>query len=224
VHVNPTPSLWLSIADDFRYDACSIHCTFNINFTMKFFERIKQLSPKAKLLFSVALCQRMRPNFVQYCVNNDQQSNLKIFDTCLITLWQHVYDAQFDVNYAVQLNKLDTIVPPEQSTDLLEQAAFDAVVGLTTIFHALESKVDGDLHNLSKLSTLTVQNHLLQAEPELTDADRDNHPMLQEEFTTQETLLTWCSDPIAIRKPQVQGLRAELLGNPSNLQVWIEPL
>ncbi|MBL6734818.1 MAG: hypothetical protein ISP86_02915, partial [Shewanellaceae bacterium] len=45
----------------------------------------------------------------------------------------------------------------------------------------------------------------------------------QEEFATQETLLTWCTDPIAIRKPQVQGLRVELLDNPSNLQVWIEP-
>ena len=189
---------------------------------MKFFERIKQLSPAAKLLFSVALCQRMRPNFAQYCLDRNRLDNLKIFDACLLTLWQHIYDRQLKINYEVQLNKLDTIVPPEHSLDLLEQAAFDAVVGLTTIFHALESRVDEDLHNLSKLSTLTVRNYLLQHEADLTDSERQQQAMLQDEFAIQDTILTWCSDPISIQKPQVQGLRAELMATPSNLHIWFE--
>lgn len=191
---------------------------------MKFFQRIKRLSPSAKLLFSVALCQRMRPNFAQYCRNLDHHDDLNTFDGCLLVLWQHIYDRQCPVNYHGQLNKIETIIPPDQSDDLLEQAAFDAVVALTTIFHSLESNVEDDLHNISKLSKLTIQNYLQQREPELTESAQRNHVMLQAEVATQETLLTWCANPIATRKPQVQGLRTELMGSPSNLLVFIEDL
>lgn len=181
-----------------------------------FFQRIKSLSSKKKLLFGVALCQRMQPNFALFCQEKGS-SDIEIYNNVLLVLWQHIYDPKLKINYALQIEKLEKITPEPKKEDVYAAyPALDAVVALSTILHALDSKLDNDLNNISKLSSSTVSNYIVassehdMSKKELSDFVFE-HPLMHDEKETQATLLEWIETPESTKTEQVKGLRASLI-------------
>ena len=181
-----------------------------------FFQRIKLLSSQQKLLFSVALCQRMQPNFSLFC-KEIQSEDAEVFNNCLLILWQSVYDRKVKINYSLQIEKLENITPQTHEHDIhAVYPAFDAVVALATIFHALDNQLEDDLNNISKLSSSTVSNYIIaSSETSLEDTELDDfifqHPLMIDEKETQATLLEWIQTPQATETEQVKGLRESLI-------------
>ncbi len=125
-----------------------------------FFKRLKALSLPQKQLFATALCQRMYPNyqlFSEVCEFGTPQ----VLDTVLNLLWQKQYDNKLKLNIDIHLERLDEVAPEPQKFDSFGvYPALDAVSALIALLSALQSKIEEDITNISKLSSSTVANYI----------------------------------------------------------------
>ncbi|WP_394200272.1 YjaG family protein [Shewanella waksmanii] len=181
-----------------------------------FFKRLKALSPEQKKLFAIALCQRMYPNyqlFAEVCEFGDPQ----VLDTTLNLLWQSMYDRKLKLNIDVYLERLDLNTPEPSDFDVYGvYPAMDAAVALTSLLSALQSKVEDDIINISKLSSATVANYIeATLEDELNEAALDdlifNHPVMVEEKTLQSSLLDIVEDNPKMAPEFIKALRKEIV-------------
>ncbi|MGI2855000.1 YjaG family protein [Shewanella algae] len=181
-----------------------------------FFKRLKALELPQKKLFAVALCQRMYPNyqlFSEVCEFGDPQ----VLDTVLNLLWQSLYDRKLKLNLELQMAKLEENTPePTQFDAYGAYPAMDAVVALSSLLSALESKVEDDITNISKLSSGTVAHYIEAiADPELDGEALDefvfSHEVMQEERELQASLLEIIEENPQITAEFVKALRKEIV-------------
>ncbi|MFQ6371214.1 YjaG family protein [Shewanella sp. YIC-542] len=187
-----------------------------MNVKAGFFKRLKALSLPQKKLLAVALCQRMLPNyqlFAEVC----QFGNPAVLDTLLQLLWQSLYDSKLKLNIELQLAKLEENTPePEQFDVYGVYPALDAVVALSSLLGALESKVEDDITNISKLSSATVANYIEAIAPEnLSDKQLEDfvfaHEVMQAEREVQENLLTIVEEQPHPKADFIKELRKEIV-------------
>ena len=159
-----------------------------------FFKRLKALSLPQKQLFAIALCQRMYPNyqlFSEVC----EFGNPQVLDTALNLLWQKQYDNKLKLNIDIYLERLEEVAPePEDFDSYGVFPALDAVSALIALLSAIQSKVEDDITNISKLSSSTVANYIeATCEQELSEEALDDyvfgHPAMAEERELQAMLL-----------------------------------
>lgn len=181
-----------------------------------FFKRLKALELEQKKLFAIALCQRMYPNyqlFSEVCEFGDPQ----VLDTVLNLLWQSMYDKKLKLNIDIYLERLDLNTPEPSDFDVYGvYPAMDAAVALTSLLSALQSKVEDDIINISKLSSSTVANYIeATIEDEMDEATLDefifNHPVMVEEKELQASLLDIIEQNPKISADFVKGLRKEII-------------
>ncbi|WP_110456497.1 YjaG family protein [Shewanella algidipiscicola] len=181
-----------------------------------FFKRLKALELEQKKLFAIALCQRMYPNyqlFSEVCEFGDPQ----VLDTALNLLWQSMYDKKLKLNIDIYLERLDLNTPEPSDFDVYGvYPAMDAAVALTSLLSALQSKVEDDIINISKLSSSTVANYIeATIEDEMDEATLDefifNHPVMVEEKELQASLLDIIEQNPKISADFVKGLRKEII-------------
>ncbi|WP_039033722.1 MULTISPECIES: YjaG family protein [Shewanella] len=193
-----------------------------------FFKRLKALELPQKKLFAVALCQRMYPNyqlFSEVCEFGDPQ----VLDTVLNLLWQSLYDRKLKLNLELQMAKLEENTPePAQFDAYGVYPAMDAAVALSSLLGALESKVEDDITNISKLSSGTVANYIEAiADPELDGEALDDfvfsHEVMQEERELQASLLEIIEENPQITADFVKALRKEIVMNGvSNIGISVQ--
>ncbi|BCV37326.1 MULTISPECIES: YjaG family protein [Shewanella] len=193
-----------------------------------FFKRLKALELPQKKLFAVALCQRMYPNyqlFSEVCEFGDPQ----VLDTVLNLLWQSLYDRKLKLNLELQMAKLEENTPePAQFDAYGVYPAMDAAVALSSLLGALESKVEDDITNISKLSSGTVANYIEAiADPELDGEALDefvfSHEVMQEERELQASLLEIIEENPQITADFVKALRKEIVMNGvSNIGISVQ--
>ncbi|WP_028113859.1 YjaG family protein [Ferrimonas kyonanensis] len=161
-----------------------------------FFSRIKALSPEGKRLFATALAERMLPNFQLFCAALDNNDHAQL-QSSLDLLWESCFSRRLKLSYELQLEKLEAITPEPDDHDMYGvYPAMDAVVAVSTIFIAMQQKIEDDLINVSKLSSSTVTNYIeVVEEPELEGKALDDfifaHEMMQQEKAIQQQLLEW---------------------------------
>ncbi|GIU43994.1 YjaG family protein [Shewanella algidipiscicola] len=181
-----------------------------------FFKRLKALELEQKKLFAIALCQRMYPNyqlFSEVCEFGDPQ----VLDTALNLLWQSMYDKKLKLNIDIYLERLDLNTPEPSDFDVYGvYPAMDAAVALTSLLSALQSKVEDDIINISKLSSSTVANYIeATIEDEMDEVTLDefifNHPVMVEEKELQASLLDIIEQNPKISADFVKGLRKEII-------------
>ncbi|QYJ83573.1 YjaG family protein [Shewanella aegiceratis] len=181
-----------------------------------FFKRLKALEPEQKKLFAIALCQRMYPNyqlFSEVCEFGDPQ----VLDTVLNLLWQSMYDQKLKLNIDLYLERLDLNTPEPSEFDVYGvYPAMDAAVALTSLLSAIQSKVEDDITNISKLSSATVANYIeATLEEEMDEETLDdhifNHEVMQEEKALQASLLEIIEENPKITADFVKALRKELV-------------
>ena len=182
-----------------------------------FFKRLKALELPQKKLFAVALCQRMLPNyqlFSEVCEFGDP----KVLDTLLNLLWQSMYDNKLKLNIDIYLERLEANTPEPADFDVYGvYPAMDAVVALTSLISALQSKVEEDIVNISKLSSATVANYIeATCEQEFDNEDALDdyifaHEVMQEEKEMQSSLLDIIEDNLHMKADFIKELRREIL-------------
>ncbi|MCL1147845.1 YjaG family protein [Shewanella sp. 10N.261.52.F9] len=182
-----------------------------------FFKRLKALELPQKKLFAVALCQRMLPNyqlFSEVCEFGDP----KVLDTLLNLLWQSMYDNKLKLNIDIYLERLEANTPEPADFDVYGvYPAMDAVVALTSLISALQSKVEEDIVNISKLSSATVANYIeATCEQEFDNEDALDdyifaHEVMQEEKEMQSSLLDIIEDNLHMKADFIKELRREIV-------------
>ncbi|ASJ97489.1 MULTISPECIES: YjaG family protein [Shewanella] len=181
-----------------------------------FFKRLKALELEQKKLFAIALCQRMYPNyqlFSEVCEFGDPQ----VLDTLLNLLWQSMYDQKLKLNIELYLERLDLNTPEPADFDVYGvYPAMDAAVALTSLLSAIQSKVEDDITNISKLSSSTVANYIEatvdeEMDEEALDEFIFNHEVMQEEKTLQASLLEIIEENPKITADFVKALRKEIV-------------
>lgn len=182
-----------------------------------FFQRLKGLTLAQKKLFAIALCQRMLPNyqlFSEVC----EFGNPKVLDTLLNLLWQSMYDNKLKLNIELQMERIEDNTPEPADFDVYGvYPAMDAAVALTSLLSALESKVEEDITNISKLSSATVANYIeatceqeFDKESELDDYIF-NHEVMVEEKEMQAILLQAIEENPHLKADFVKELRREIV-------------
>ncbi|MGS0679686.1 YjaG family protein [Shewanella sp. 125m-7] len=182
-----------------------------------FFKRLKALELPQKKLFAVALCQRMLPNyqlFSEVCEFGDP----KVLDTLLNLLWQSMYDNKLKLNIDIYLERLEVNTPEPADFDVYGvYPAMDAVVALTSLISALQSKVEEDIVNISKLSSATVANYIeATCEQEFNNEDALDdyifaHEVMQEEKEMQSSLLDIIEENPNMKAEFIKELRREIV-------------
>lgn len=180
------------------------------------FSKIKSIRTRAEKLFAIALCQRMYPNyqlFSEVCEFGDAQ----VLDTALNLLWQSMYDRKLKLNIDVYLERLDVNTPEPSDFDVYGvYPAMDAAVALTSLLSAMQSKIEDDMTNISKLSSATVANYIeATLEDELSEAELDDyifsHPVMVEEKALQSSLLEIVEDNPKMTPDFIKALRKEIV-------------
>ncbi|GAA4897507.1 YjaG family protein [Ferrimonas pelagia] len=182
-----------------------------------FFNRIKELSSNQKILFAVALSERMLPNYQLFAQITEQEDSQKA-STIQDMLWQSLYTPNFKLNYDRMLDQLEALMPDHGDHDFYGvYPATDALMALSTILTALQQKIDADLINVSKLSSSTVAAFIeasdlpddLNSEKALDDYIFD-HPLMADEKAIQEQLLEWVEEQEKTDPEAIKALRKEL--------------
>lgn len=158
----------------------------------------------------------MYPNyqlFSEVCEFGDAQ----VLDTALNLLWQSMYDRKLKLNIDVYLERLDVNTPEPSDFDVYGvYPAMDAAVALTSLLSAMQSKIEDDMTNISKLSSATVANYIeATLEDELSEAELDDyifsHPVMVEEKTLQSSLLEIVEDNPKMTPDFIKALRKEIV-------------
>ncbi len=181
-----------------------------------FFKRVKALDFQQKKVFAIALCQRMLPNyqlFSEVCEFGDPQ----VLDTTLNLLWQSVYDNKLKLNIDIYLERLDLNTPEPADYDVYGVfPAMDAATALIALLSAIQSKVEEDIVNISKLSSSTVANYIeaisdVELDEDAFDDYIFNHEVMVEEKELQSTLLQLIEDNPKLNAEFVKSLRNEII-------------
>ncbi|MEI6858557.1 MAG: YjaG family protein [Shewanella sp.] len=192
-----------------------------------FFKRVKALGLQQKKVFAIALCQRMLPNyqlFSEVCEFGDPQ----ILDTALSLLWQSIYDKKLKLNIDIYLERLELNTPDPTNFDVYGvYPAMDASTAIIALLSAIQSKVEEDIINISKLSSSTVANYI----EAISDVDLNqdafddyifNHEVMVEEKELQDTLLQLIEDNPKLNADFVKSLRKEIINSGvSNIGIGI---
>jgi uncharacterized protein YjaG (DUF416 family) len=184
--------------------------------TTGFFKRLKALSLPQKQLFALALCQRMLPNyqlFSEVCEFGEPQ----VLSTALELLWQSQYDKKIKFNIDVHLQRLDENTPDPSNFEAYgAYPAMDAAVAIATLMSAINSKIEEDITNISKLSSSTVAHYIEAISDEsLMDEELDefvfSHPVMEQEKELQGMLLDIIEANPDIDSELVKGLRKDII-------------
>lgn len=193
-----------------------------------FFKRVKALDFQQKKVFAIALCQRMLPNyqlFSEVCEFGDPQ----VLDTVLNLLWQSSYDSKLKLNIDIYLERLELNTPDPANFDVYGvYPAMDATTALIALLSALQSKIEEDIVNISKLSSSTVANYIeaisdVELDEEAFDDFIFNHDVMLDEKALQENLLTLIEDNPKLNAEFIKSLRKEIVdAGVSNIGVGMQ--
>ncbi|AQS39219.1 hypothetical protein Sps_04113 [Shewanella psychrophila] len=181
-----------------------------------FFKRVKALDLQQKKVFAIALCQRMLPNyqlFSEVCEFGDPQ----VLDTALSLLWQSIYDKKLKLNIDIYLERLELNTPEPADFDVYGvYPAMDASTAIIALLSAIQSKVEEDIVNISKLSSSTVANYIeaisdVELDEDAFDDYIFNHEVMVEEKELQSTLLQLIEDNPKLNADFVKSLRKEII-------------
>ena len=129
-----------------------------------------------------------------------------------------MYDNKLKLNIELQMQRIEDNTPEPSDFEVYGvYPAMDAAVALTALLSALESKVEEDITNISKLSSATVANYIeatCEQEFDKESALDDyifNHEMMVQEKEMQNLLLEAIEENPYLKADFVKELRREIV-------------
>lgn len=184
------------------------------------FAQIRELqSPKDKVL-GCALMQRMLPSY-QLFSHSTGFGDSAMAESTLNLIWEWCMSPQNKFNAAVQLEKLEEIIPDVDNFDSFGvYPALDFCMALSSMLLNFSNEHEHPAVTIAKLSQGSVEAYILAtAEDELDNQQIKQDPLMEYEIGTQLSLLEFCQTN-KMTKEIVRDLRADLVNqNMSNLGI-----
>lgn len=156
------------------------------------FAQVRALTGTRAELFAAALVTRMLPNYHLFAQVSDFEGS-EVMQKALDLVWQKLTDKQAKINFEVHLERVELATPDTADFDTFGvYPAIDAAIALATLLNLmLKQDLQGAV-TISKLSQGSVEAYLLASEQADLESVK-NHPLMQYEIETQQSLLSHLS-------------------------------
>ena len=161
-----------------------------MNNKLTVFQQVRELSGWQAVAFAATLLERMLPNYQLFCeatefADPDQYRN------CLNTIWEWLATPKAKINFAAQLEKVESAVPdPKDFDNYGVYPAIDVAMSMSACILLIQGEDLQGAVVVSKLSQGGVEAFIeMTAENSLTDAEIKQHPLMQWEISLQQELL-----------------------------------
>lgn len=187
------------------------------------FAQIRELKSPKDVLFACALMQRMLPNY-QLFSQGSGFGDAHLAQSILNLLWEWCMSPQSKFNAAVQLEKLEEIIPEVSQHDTFGvYPALDYCMALSVALQGFTKEHEHAAVTVAKLSQGSVEAYILAtSEQEPSSQEIKEDPLMIFEIETQRSLLAYCESN-KVTKDLVKELRADLLAqNMSSLGIELD--
>lgn len=154
------------------------------------FAQVRQLEGWKAVAVAATLCERMMPNYQLFC-EASEFSDGKIARNCLDLVWEWLAAPQSRINFGVQLENLQDVIPDPQLFDFF--GVYPALDAAMSIFATVQLILGEDKEGavvVSKLSQGSVETYLQYTQQrELTSREMREDPLMQWELAFQADLL-----------------------------------
>ncbi len=158
------------------------------------FQQVRELNLWQGVAFSVTMIERMYPNYQLFCEVTEHQG-AEQFRKTLNTLWTWLGASKSKVNFAVQLEKIESETPDASEYDNFGvYPAIDTAISMACLINLIQGEDDTGAVIVSKLSQGSVEAFIeaSSAEPMSKDEVKD-HPLMQWEIAFQQELVAFIS-------------------------------
>lgn len=187
--------------------------------------RMEKLGSWQNYTFMACLCERMYPNYHQFCTKTGFGDPL-LYRRILDLVWEALTVQGAKVNFDSQLEKLEEGIPVADDFDLYGvYPAIDACVALSELLHAhLSGETLEHALAVSEMSLRTVAMlEMTSAEREMTDDELKVLPAILEELDIQWEIFRLLVECEERDLNLIKGVRADLKESGlSNICIKIE--
>ena len=158
---------------------------------------LTNLSLWQQTAFSAALLERMLPNYQMFS-QAAEFGDPALLRNQLDLIWQRLAQGQVKINFAVQLEKLEEVIPEIDDFDFFGvHPALDTCMALGSLLQGIQDKDSDTISNVALLSSSSVSYYvgLILAEEQqdqndivIQEQDIEDHPLMQWELATQQEL------------------------------------
>ena len=165
-------------------------------FGEKFIKKLKKLMPWQQTVFTLALSERMFPNYCLYAESTGK-GDVALIREALDTLWQYETEKSMKVDLSAILEKIEAIMPdPLQEECYGAYPALDACIAVATAYNSIVFRLGDEAFDVSQTSLGTVIGFIeMQHGEELTEEQLYEEPLIEDEMNFQVELLNLVSQP-----------------------------
>jgi uncharacterized protein YjaG (DUF416 family) len=126
------------------------------------FQRLRELKPNQRALFSATVLTRMVPHFTLYFEATERSEDAPLAGHVLALIWQKLSDPKQKLNYGAQIEKIEAILP-DPATDEAFGAlpAIDAGLGLVALLKQCQDPDEDSAVVVAKLAQGGIEALLL---------------------------------------------------------------
>jgi uncharacterized protein YjaG (DUF416 family) len=161
-----------------------------LNNKLTVFQQVRELSGWQAVAFSATLLERMFPNYQLFC-EATEFADAGLYRNSLNTIWEWLATPKAKINFAAQLEKVESVVPDAKDFDNYGvYPAIDVAMSMSACILLIQGEDLQGAVVVSKLSQGGVEAFIeATAEAELSDAEIRQHPLMQWEISLQQELL-----------------------------------
>jgi uncharacterized protein len=174
--------------------------------------RLEKLESWQHLTFMVCLCERMYPNYQQFCLETEF-GDPAVYRRILDLIWETLVVKGTKVNFDSQLEKLEEAIPSADDYAIYGvYPAIDACIALGEVIHSrLSGETLAHAIAISETSIRTVAMlEMTLAGKEMTDEELKILPAIEEEWDIQWEVFRLLADCEERDLDLIKGLRSDL--------------
>lgn len=159
------------------------------------FQRVRELSKKQQGVLSLALLERMKPNYQLFAQVTEYPQSYNL-DNIVNSLWEKLLVKGAKVNFSILEEKIESLTPDELDFDMY--GVYPAIyycTGLLTYINGELSEDEYDSVAIAKISQGCIV-HLIEyqaGETELANEAIREHELMVAEMSVLTELLDWLS-------------------------------
>lgn len=165
-----------------------------MNKKLNIFQQVRELEGWHAVAFSATLLERMLPNYVLFCEATEFADPAQ-YRNSLNSIWEWLAVPKAKINFAVQLEKIEELVPDASDFDNYGvYPAIDVAMSMSATILLIQGEDPQGAVVVSKLSQGGVEAFIeASTEQDIADSEIKQHPLMQWEIETQQELLIFLS-------------------------------
>jgi Uncharacterized protein conserved in bacteria len=187
--------------------------------------RIEKLPVWQQRLFMVCLCERMYPNFVFYCQQQQKDEDAKSYKKILDLIWESLLVENVKINFDLQLAKIEVIIPTvNDDSPYMIYPAIDACQALSELLHSyLSGEIAEHVAQVSSISATTIAElEMTKSDVYLSEEEQKRLPCVIDEFDLQWEIFRLLCDENNEMIDLIKGLRSDIRSaKTSNIGVFL---